>query len=102
MGAVKDKQQQNKDSLVEELAPTLHQKCHLHLSASVQTVVGRVLQRLAVEPAPANWQGVLRPAHDLFAAGLEVVAGDDGVDVEAVVLVVIAGGVSTPAAVLGC
>ncbi len=39
--------------------------------ASAETVVGRVLQRLAVEPAPANWQGVMRPAHDLFAAALE-------------------------------
>jgi hypothetical protein len=37
-----------------------------------------------------------------FAAGLTVFAGDDGVDVEAVVLVAVAGGVSTPAAVLGC
>ncbi len=39
--------------------------------SSALTVVSRVLHRLGVEPAPANWQGVLRPAHDLFSAGLE-------------------------------
>ena len=39
--------------------------------ASALTIVGRVLQHLTVEPAPANWQGVLQPAHDLFSAGLE-------------------------------
>lgn len=38
--------------------------------ASALTVVGRVLQRFAVEPAPAVWSEILRPAHDLFTAGL--------------------------------
>ena len=35
------------------------------------TVVGRGLARLTVEPAPVNWVGLLPPAHDLLAAGLE-------------------------------
>ena len=38
----------------------------------------------------------------LLAAGLEVVTGDDGVDVEAVAFSFVVGEVSTPAAVLGC
>lgn len=55
--------------------------------ASALTVVGRVLQRLAVEPAPADWQGVLVPAHDLFAAGLE----DGSLDVRVTALSEIGG-----------
>lgn len=34
------------------------------------SIAGRVFQRLTVEPAPKNWAGVLRPAHDVFAAAL--------------------------------
>ena len=38
--------------------------------SSAMIVVGRVLQRLAVEPAPANWVEAMRPASDVVAAGL--------------------------------
>jgi hypothetical protein len=38
--------------------------------ASTMMIVGRTLQRLAVEPAPTTWSSLLQPAHDLLDAGL--------------------------------
>jgi hypothetical protein len=37
--------------------------------SSLKTVT-RILDRLAIERAPAEWSAVLRPVHDLFASGL--------------------------------
>ncbi|MFO0907307.1 MAG: HEAT repeat domain-containing protein [Isosphaeraceae bacterium] len=45
--------------------------------ASAITVVGRVLQRLSIDPAPANWADALQPARDVITAGLN----DTNVDV---------------------
>ncbi len=33
-------------------------------------MTGRVLRRLAIDPAPANWLSVLKPSHDILTAGL--------------------------------
>ncbi len=44
--------------------------------ASALTVVGRVLARFSIEPAPPNWVGTLKPAHDLFSMGLEDAGSD--------------------------
>ncbi len=37
---------------------------------SVMPVTNKILDRFAVEPAPANWLNVLAPVHDLFSSGL--------------------------------
>ncbi|MCA1684612.1 MAG: HEAT repeat domain-containing protein [Planctomycetia bacterium] len=55
--------------------------------ASALTAAGRVLQRFATEPAPANWEGTLRPSHDLLCAGLE----DGSLDVRVTALTEIGG-----------
>ena len=55
--------------------------------ASALTVASRVLQRFAVEPAPPNWSGTLRPSHDLLTAGLE----DASLDVRTTALTEIGG-----------
>lgn len=50
--------------------------------SSALTVTTRVLQRFAVEPAPANWLDGLRPAHDLLTSGL----ADGNIDVRVTAL----------------
>jgi HEAT repeats len=50
---------------------------------SALVVTGRVMRRLAIEPAPASWSRVLVPAHDLLTAGL----ADADVDVRVTSLV---------------
>lgn len=39
--------------------------------ASTLRIAGRAFQRLAVEPAPADWTAWLQPVHALMAAGLD-------------------------------
>ena len=55
--------------------------------ATALTIIGRVMARFSVEPAPANWVAALKPAHDLFSAGLE----DSSLDVRVAALVEIGG-----------
>ena len=44
--------------------------------ASAITATSRILEKFAVDPAPAEWSKVLAPAHDLLTAGLADAAPD--------------------------